>query len=478
MNTDFPYHMNATEFKRYGYEIIDWIADYYQKVEQYPVKARVKPGEIKAVLPDNPPQKPESMADILKDLNEKIMPGVTHWQHPHFFGYFPANTSGPSLLADMISGGLGVLGFLWETCPACTELEIQVLDWLAKMLQLPKDFLSSGTGGAVIQDTASSATLCAMLAAREWKNKGESNLSGVAGNLVAYVSSQAHSSLEKAAMIAGIGANNVREIAVLADFSMDVEDLERQINLDIQAGKQPFFVCATLGTTSSQAIDPLLAIGSLCKQFDLWCHVDAAMGGVAAICEEFQYMHQGIDQADSYVVNPHKWLLVNMDCSCLFIKNRNCLINALNIMPDYLKNKTSEASQAIDYYHWQVPLGRRFRSLKLWSVLRYYGIEGLQAYLRNHIQLTQQFLAYLESDDKFEIVAPVPMNLICFRVKGSDAINQRLLEWLNDSGEMLLTHTRLKDRFVLRFCVGQSYTEARHIEKAWHSLKKAVHQCC
>ena len=467
MNENKSIHMSSKEFREYGYSVIDWIADYYDGIEKYPVKSQVSPGDIRSSLKKNPPKYGESMETILKDIDRVIMPGITHWQSPMFFGYFPTNTSGPSILADLISSGLGVNGMLWETSPSCTELETQVLDWLADMLNLPNDFKSINKGGGVIQDTASSASLCAMIAARERKNRGRSNLFGLKDNLIVYISSETHSSIEKAAMISGIGSKNVRCIKVDDGFSMDVNSLKKQIKKDIGDGHIPFFVCATIGTTSSTGIDPVKEIGRICDQYDLWMHVDAAMAGTASLCPEYQYIQEGINYADSYSFNPHKWMLTNFDCSCLFIKNREALTSALEILPEYLKTGSSKKNKVTDYRDWQIPLGRRFRALKLWSVIRYYGTSGLQNYIRNHIELAQYFFRCVKNDNRFEIMAPAPLNLVCFRAKGDDELNQDLLKYINDSGKILMTHTKLKNSFTLRFCVGQTHTNMSHIERAW-----------
>ena len=467
MNENKSIHMSSKEFREYGYSVIDWIADYYDGIEKYPVKSQVSPGDIRSSLKKNPPKYGESMETILKDIDRVIMPGITHWQSPMFFGYFPTNTSGPSILADLISSGLGVNGMLWETSPSCTELETQVLDWLADMLNLPNDFKSINKGGGVIQDTASSASLCAMIAARERKNRGKSNLFGLKDNLIVYISSETHSSIEKAAMISGIGSKNVRCIEADDGFSMDVSSLKKQIKKDIGDGHIPFFVCATIGTTSSTGIDSVKEIGRICAQYDLWMHIDAAMAGTASLCPEYQYIQEGINYANSYLFNPHKWMLTNFDCSCLFIKNREALTSALEILPEYLKTESSKKDKVTDYRDWQIPLGRRFRALKLWSVIRYYGTSGLQNYIRNHIELAQYFFRCVKNDNRFEIMAPAPLNLVCFRAKGDDELNQELLKYINDSGKILMTHTKLKNSFTLRFCVGQTHTNMSHIKRAW-----------
>ena len=468
------YHMSADDFRRYGKELIDWIADYQEQVERYPVLSQVESGEISAGLAAEAPVQGEDFATILDDLEAKILPGVTHWQSPHFHAYFPANTSGPAILGELLSSGLGVQGMLWSTSPACTELETRVLDWLANLLGLPDKYHSTAEGGGVIQDSASSAVLCALLAARERDSGLRSNRDGCAGGQVAYCSTQTHSSLEKAMGIAGLGRANLRQIETDENFALDADRLAAQIRDDKAAGLRPIFACATLGTTSSNALDPIAAIGKICRDEGLWFHVDAAMSGTAVICPEYRYLHDGIEYTDSYCFNPHKWMFTNFDCSCFWVADRAALINALSILPEYLLNEATESGAVFDYRDWQVPLGRRFRALKLWFVLRYYGVEGLQYHIRRHIELTRQLAAWLEADEHFEIVAPTPFNLICFRHKGSDALNKRIMDTLNASGRIFLTHTKLNDRFVMRICIGQSRTELEHVTQAWALLRETA----
>ena len=466
------FHMDSDEFRRRGHEVVDWIADYYEKVESFPVLSRVSPGQVRALLPSCAPVQGESFEKILEDVEKIILPGITHWQSPNFFAYFPANTSGPSILGDLLSSGLGVQGMLWTTSPACTELETLVLDWLVSALGLPKKFLSTEKGGGVIQDTASSATLCAMLAARERATDFRSNQVGLQGQLCAYASIQAHSATEKAMGIAGIGRENLRLVAVDEDFALDPNSLASAIEEDHQAGRKPFFVCATVGTTSSNAIDPLAKIGPICERFHAWLHVDSAMSGSAALCPEFRYIHDGIEHADSFCFNPHKWMLTNFDCDCLYVTDPAALIKTMSILPDYLRNQATEAGAVIDYRDWQIPLGRRFRALKLWFVLRHYGIEGLQFHIREHVRLAQLFADWVKHDDRFELTAPVPLNLVCFRLKAGDEANQRLMDSLNRSGDLYITHSRLDDRLTLRFCVGQTSTVERHVSRAWHRIQE------
>ncbi|MGA3055722.1 MAG: pyridoxal-dependent decarboxylase [Candidatus Korobacteraceae bacterium] len=472
MPSEKSYHMTPQQFRQHGRAVVDWIADYYERIETLPVLSQVEPGQVRQALPAEAPPEGESFDAILQDINQVILPGVTHWQSPNFFAYFPANASAPSILGDLLSSALGVQGMLWATSPACTELESHVLDWLVAMLGLPRKFLSTGSGGGVIQDTASSASLCAMLAARERATNNRSNRRGGDGKLVAYTSNQAHSSIEKAAMVAGIGTDNLRLLEVDERFAMRPEALARQIQQDRQSGLVPFFVSATVGTTSSNALDPLPAIGTICRENGLWFHVDAAMSGTAALCPEFRYIQDGLELADSYTFNPHKWMFTNFDCNCFYVADRKALIDTLSILPEYLRNQATESGAVFDYRDWHIPLGRRFRSLKLWFVIRHYGVEGLQYHVRRHIEIAQQFAQWVKQDERFEIVAPAPLNLVCFRHRGGDESNQLLMDRLNHSGDLYLTHTRLNDRFTLRFCVGQTHTGLRHVQNAWRRIQE------
>ena len=404
----------------------------------------------------------------------------------------------PSILGELLSAGLGVQGMLWQTSPAVTELETHVLDWLVEMLGLPERFLSSGAGGGVIQDTASSAVLAAMLAARErTADRGpqttdsrqptkDGALAAVGGRrsqtsgpsavgndprLRAYTSTQAHSSVAKAAGIAGVGRDNLRAVGVDEKFAMRPDELRRLIEADRAAGLRPFFVVASVGTTSSTAIDPLPEIGAICREFGLWLHVDAALAGTAALCPEFRHIHDGLELADSYAFNPHKWMFTNFDCNCFWVADRAALINALSILPDYLRNAATEAGAVIDYRDWHVQLGRRFRALKLWFVIRSFGVEGLRARVREHVRLAQLFAGWVAADPRFELAAPAPLNLVCFRLRqGGDAANRALLERLNASGKLYLTHTVLDGRYTLRLSIGGTLTEERHVRAAWEEM--------
>lgn len=459
------FHMTPDEFRRCGKALVDWIADYRERVEELPVLSRVEPGEVRAQLPPEPPEWPESFEAVLADLTQIVLPGVTHWQSPSFFGYFPSNASLPSVLGDLASTGLGIQGMLWATGPACTELETHVLDWLVSALGLPEAFRSTSTGGGVIQDTASSAALCALVAARE----------RATGDLVAYASTQAHSSIEKAVRIAGWGAANLRLVEVDEAFRLRPDALAEAMAADRRAGLTPAFVCATVGTTSSLAVDPVAEIAAVCRREggdEVWLHVDAAMAGTAALCPEHRWIHQGLEHADSYCFNPHKWMFTAFDCDAFWVRDRAALVRSLSVLPEYLRNTATESGKVIDYRDWQVPLGRRFRALKLWFVMRHYGLEGLRHHVRRHVELAERFEAWVAADDRFELAAPRTLNLVCFRLRGTDAANEELLARLNASGALFLTHTRLGDRYTLRMSIGQTHTEERHVRAAWERIRQ------
>jgi len=464
--------MSPDEFRNWGHAVVDWIAEYQRRVEALPVLSQVQPGQIRDSLPAEPPVRGEPFETILADVDRLILPGITHWQSPNFFGYFPANASGPSILGELLSAGLGVQGMLWATSPACTELETHVLDWMVDLLGLPDRFKSSGAGGGVIQDSASSAVLCALLAARERATAFQTNDKGCHRTLMAYTSPHAHSSVEKAVKVAGLGRRQLRLVDVDDSFAMRPESLVQQIQRDRQQGLQPFFVCATLGTTSSNAFDPLPQLGHISREQGLWLHVDAAMCGAAALCPEFRHYQDGVELADSYAFNPHKWMFTNFDCDCFYIADRAALIKTLSVLPEYLRNQATESGAVIDYRDWQVPLGRRFRALKLWFVIRHYGTEGLRYHIRRHVELAQQFARWVQDSPDFELAAPAPLNLVCFEHRAGDAFNRQLLERLNRTGRLYLTHTVLNGRFTLRFCVGQTNTEAAHVQQAWELIQQ------
>ena len=471
---DVP-HMTPDEFRRCGHALVERIARYMEEIEDYPVLSRAEPGSIRRRLPASAPERGEPFSDVLRDVDEIVMPGITHWQSPNFFAYFPANASGPSILGDLLSSGLGVQGMLWATSPACTELETHVLDWLVDLLGLPERFRSTTAGGGVIQDTASSSTLAALLAARERASAGRVNEHGAgfgpdAGRgprLTVYTSAHAHSSIEKAVKIAGLGRAGLRLVEVDTRHAMRVDALEAAIAADRDAGAIPAMVSATVGTTSSGAVDPVRAAGEVCRREGIWLHVDAAHAGSATICPEHRGLVDGVELADSYTFNPHKWLLTNFDCNCFWVADRAALVGALSILPEYLRNQATASGEVIDYRDWHVPLGRRFRALKLWFVLRHYGAEGLRAHVRRSVALADWFATQVEASDDFELAAPVSVGLVCFRHRAGGAFNQALMDRLNGSGRLYLTHTRLDDRLVLRLAVGGPATRREHVEAAW-----------
>ena len=469
--------MTPEDFRRHGHALIDWIAEYLEGVEQHPVGSRVQPGDIRASLPEHPPAVlleggAEPWEDILADLDRVVMPGITHWQHPSFFAYFPGNTSYPAILGDLAASGLGVQGMSWVTSPACTEVETLMMDWMQELLGLPAAFRStSASGGGVIQGSASEATLTSILAAR-WKATGGAvNHDGDTSRLVAYSTSQSHSSIEKGLRIAGIGTEHWRIVPHDADFAMRPDELARMVAEDRAAGLIPFWVCANRGTTSSLAFDPLPEIGAVARREGLWLHVDAAMSGIAALAPEHRWVHDGMELADSYCTNPHKWMGVNFDCDLFYVADRVALLGALSILPEYLRSAAAESGAAIDYRDWQIPLGRRFRALKLWFTIRSGGVAEAQAMIRRHCQLTRQLADWVAFDDRFEIVAPHPLNLLCVRLKAGDAATDAMIAAANDTGLALFTRTVLDGRVACRISVGGRTTEARHVAAAWELLQ-------
>ncbi len=469
--------MDGDEFRRRGHEVVDWMADYMDGVEGYPVKSQVEPGHVISQLPDSPPKAGEPFEKIMTDLDAVIMPGITHWQHPSFFAYFPANNSPPSVLAEMVVSALSVQCMIWQTSPAATELEERVMEWLRDMLGLPKTF----TG--VLQDTASTATLCAIVSARERATDHAVNAKGMGvwGDLTAYCSTETHSSIEKGVKIAGLGRENLRKVPVDMDFAMAPGELEKAIKEDLDDGKRPVIAVATIGTTGSTAIDPLREIGEVCQKYGIWLHVDAAHAGTALLLPEYRWMVDGIVMADSFVMNPHKWMLSNLPCSAYFVRDPDALVRTFEIMPEYLRTREAGVT---NYRDWGIQLGRRFNALKLWFVIRSYGVEGLQAIVREHIRLARWIGERIEASEDFEVLAPVPVNLVCFRYHPvgvddpdeMDRLNQELLERLNATGKLYLTHTRLGGVFTLRLVVGQTRVEQGHVEKAWELIRSTAMQ--
>ena len=460
--------MTPEEFRRIGHQVVDWVADYRERIEEFPVLATVEPGWVRSQLPQSLPEEGGGFDDVLTDL-DRIMPGITHWQHPAFFGYFPANASLPSVLGDLLSTGLGVQGMLWLSSPACTELEQHVMDQLVPAMGLPSKFL----GGGVIQDAASSAALVALLAALQRSSDGKWRESGVDGRETVYVSSQTHSSLAKAARMAGLGERSVRSIPVDTG-AMRVDVLAERIQSDVDAGRRPVLVCATVGTTGTGAVDPLREIAEICERHGIWLHVDAAWAGPVLLCPEWRHLFDGVDRADSFAANAHKWLQTAFDCSLFWTAYPDTLVDALTILPEFLRNTATESGAVVDYRDWQVPLGRRFRALKLWSVLRWYGLAGLRSHLRRHIELASRLESWIASDDRFELAAPRSLSLVCLRLKEGDEATRAAMDAVNASGQAFVTHTTVKGRFAIRVAIGASGTEERHVRTLWDALRAAA----
>jgi aromatic-L-amino-acid/L-tryptophan decarboxylase len=461
-------------FRTEAHKMVDWIADYFTEIEKYPVKALCKPGSIYSQIPENPPAEPETMKAIFNDFEQIIIPGMTHWQSPSFFAYFPSNNSFPSIMAEFLASAIGAQGMKWETSPAATELEEAVMNWLKKMTGLPDHF------EGVIQDSASTSTLSAILTAREKMTGFRINSQGMTDGPImrVYCSSEAHSSIEKAVKIAGIGKENLVKIGLDAGYRMRPGLLEEAIVADLSKGMKPICVVAALGTTGSTAVDPLDEIAVICRKYNLWLHVDAAFAGSALILPEYQWMLKGIEHVDSLVFNPHKWLFTNFDCSAYFVRDSETLINTFKLVPEYLKTQIPE--HVNDYSNWGIQLGRRFRALKLWFVIRSFGVKGLQDKLRNHLALASELKKWIEEDPDFEILAPVTFNLVCFRyhprgLKDQDKlnkINENLLLAINGTGKVYLSHTKLNGIYALRMVTAQTEVELRHVQDAWDLIRE------
>jgi aromatic-L-amino-acid decarboxylase len=470
--------MQPDEFRRHAHELVDWMADYLDGVSKLPVTPGVEPGDIARLLPSSPPERGEPFGQLFADFQSVVMPGMTHWNHPGWFAYFPGNNSPPSILAEMLTATLGAQCMSWATSPAATELEQVTMDWLRQMLGLPETFVG------VIQDTASTATLVALLSARERSSGYASGEHGMAdaGRLTVYASAQAHSSVIKGVRLAGYGLDQLRLIPVDTDYAMRPDALADAVSADLASGLRPACVVATIGTTSSTAVDPLPAIGEVCRRHGIWLHVDAAYAGTAAIVPELRHYFDGLEQADSLVFNPHKWMLVNFDCSAYYVRDRQALLRTFSIAPEYLR--TAQDQRVVNFRDWGIQLGRRFRALKIWFVLRSYGVEGLRAMVRGHVALAQELAERIRRSPKFELMAPVPFGLVCFRFHPSsardplvlDQLNRELLRRVNSSGRVHLTHTELDERFVIRMVIGQRLTARQHVDEAWELIQGAARE--
>jgi aromatic-L-amino-acid decarboxylase len=468
--------METNEFRKAAHQLVDWMADYMEGTHRYPVKPALRPGDIKKQLPDSAPEKPESFDKVFKDFNDIVMPGMTHWQHPKFFAYFPTGASAPSVLAEMLSATLGAQCMIWLTSPAAEEVEERMMEWLRDLLGLPRELVG------VIQDSSSSATLVALLTAREKHANYAINQKGFTNQKYrVYTSVQAHSSVDKDVRIAGIGIDNLIKIDVDKDFAMKPEALRQAIAQDVAQGYHPLCVVSTMGSTSSTAIDPIAAIDVICKEYGCWHHVDASYAGTALLLPEMRWMSRGVEGVDSFVLNPHKWMFTNFDCSAYYVRDKQALTSTFSILPEYLK--TPEDHLVNNYRDWGVPLGRRFRALKLWFVMRSFGAEGLREKIREHIRFGQWLKDKVDSLPDFERLAPVPLNLVCFRYhpkgvsdeKQLDDINMRLLQALNDSGKILLTQTKLNNQYTLRFVGGSERLTLVDVQEGWQMVESTAH---
>ncbi len=466
--------MNSEQFRNEAHRLADWMADYFEEVESYPVKPDSEPGDILKQLPKHAPGTGESFDDILDDFNDIIMPGMTHWESPNFMAYFPANKSYPSVLAEMLTATLGAQCMSWITSPAATELEERMMEWLRGMTGLPESF----TG--VIQDTASTATLAALLMARERVSDFGVNEEGFYGRdtYTVYCSSETHSSIEKDVKIAGFGKQNLRKIGVDENYAMDSEQLEAVIRKDLEEGLKPACVVATLGTTGSTAIDPLPEIADICSRYEIFLHIDAAFAGTALLLPEMRGMIEGIEQADSFVFNPHKWMFTNFDCSAFYVRDEALLVRTFEIYPEYLK--APEDERVKNYRDWGIQLGRRFRALKLWFVIRCFGVEGLRKKIRHHLELTAGLKEKIAHNKDFELLAPVPLNTLCFRYcpphfsdeEKLNELNEQLLNAINKTGKLFITHTKLGGKFTLRMVIGNTNVQQRHVDGAWNLIQQ------
>jgi aromatic-L-amino-acid decarboxylase len=458
--------MTPGEFRQWGYRFVDWVANYLEHSRDFPVLSTAKPGEIREHLPSAAPLAGESMEQVLQDLDRIIVPGLTHWNHPSFFAYFPITGSEPGILGEMVTAALNVNGMLWKTSPSANELEDLVMDWLRDMLGLPRDFKG------MIFDTASMSTFHALAAARECIPECNVRDEGIAGSgiprLRVYASEQAHSSVEKSAMALGLGRQGLVKIPADQEFRMDVDALEIAIEKDLRRGYRPIAVVGTVGTTSTTSIDPIARIADVCRKHALWLHVDAAYGGCAAIVPEYRSILDGCEMADSFVTNPHKWLLTPMDLSAFYCRRFDMLKRAFSLTPEYLRTTDKESTtNPMDY---TLQLGRRFRSLKLWFVLRHYGVAGLQTIIREHVRLAKLFASLVESDARFELLAPVPFSTVCFRLRAGDAETQRLIDRVNASGRIFISHTNLNERLTARFSIGNARSREEHVREAWQII--------
>ncbi len=459
--------MDPEQFRKAAHQHADWIADYLERVREFPVTTALQPGELVAKLPKTAPENGEPMEEIFQDFQSVVFPALTLWNHPRFFAYFSVSSAPPSMLADFLAAAVNVNAMLWKSSPGATELEQVTLGWLREWLSLDESFFG------VIYDTASVGVMQAIGAAREWIDP-ESRVKGMRNPLTVYVSEHTHSSAEKAAITLGFGQENVRRIPVDREFRMQPDLLRQKIEADIAAGKRPCCIVASIGSTSTSAVEPIPAIADIAERYGVWLHVDAAYGGPAAVLPEMRHILDGVERAHSLILNPHKWLYVSIDCSVLYTRYPEILRRASSLSAEYLR--TSEDDRVVNYMDYGVQLGRRFRALKLWYVFRYYGRQGIMAMLRDALRLGQLLKGLVEQDENFELSAPVPFSLVCFRYRGEDEFNQRLLAEINASGKAFLSHTVLNGRFVLRFAIGNFQTTEHDVRETWDLIRKTARQ--
>ncbi|GJW76356.1 tyrosine decarboxylase 1-like protein [Tanacetum coccineum] len=481
--------LDPEEFRRQAHLVVDFLADYYSSIENYPVCSQVQPGYLTETMPKSAPMQPEPIETILQDVQKHIIPGITHWQSPGFFGYFQSNGSTGNFLGEMLLTGFNTVGFNWLASPAATELEMVVMEWLLKLLQLPISFSFSSNGGGVIHGSTCESFVCTLMAAREKKlcqngTQGDMTI----GRLVVYCSDQTHFSLQKACKVVGINPSKIRVVSTTnsTNFELSPQALSMTIKSDVKAGLIPLYLCLTVGTTPTTAVDPLGTLCEVAKRFNMWVHVDAAYAGSACICPEFRHFLDGVEGASSFSFNPHKWFLTSLDCCCLWVKDSNDLKNALSTDPELLKNKASESNQVVDYKDWQIALSRRFRAMKLWMVIRSYGVTGLREYIRKHVKMAKDFEAFLCTNSKFEIVVPTNFAMVCFRVSPSalsavanktsdekvNQLNKQLLESLNGTGRVFMTHTVIEGVYVIRVAIGATRTEDKHVSMLWDMVQE------
>ncbi|XP_076960330.1 tyrosine decarboxylase-like [Bidens hawaiensis] len=475
--------LDHVEFRRNGHMVIDFLADYYKNIQNYPVKSQVKPGFLLETLPDSVPKHPESIETILIDVKNNIIPGITHWQSPNFFAYFASSGSTASFLGEMLINGFNVVGFNWESSPAATELEIIVMEWLLKLLELPKFFSFSNGGGGVLHGTTCEAFICTLHAAREkiLDQTGRQN----AQKLVVYCSDQTHFSFQKSVKIVGINKENIREVSTSKslNFQLSPKLLDKMIKKDIEDGFVPMYLCATVGTTSMTMVDPLGPLCEVSSAYNMWVHVDAAYAGSACICPEFRHFLNGVEGASSFSFNAHKWMLTSLACCCLWVKDKSALTKSLSTNSELLRNQATESGQVVDYKDWQITLSRRFQALKLWMVLRSYGASGLRGIIRKHVRLAKEFQGLVSMDKRFEIIVPRYFSVVCFRVSPyvigqrcdneheTNEFNKKLLQSVNATGRVYMTHSIVGGVYIIRFAVGATLTEDRHVVMAWKLVR-------